>query len=173
MESERIVLRELAESDATALYDVFSNEKAMRHWDSAPHRDVSVTLKAISRMLELWHIQQGISWGVVVKESQTLIGQCSFHSWNIEQKEAQLGYILNPQYWGNGYGGEVLKTVVDFGFKRLGLKTIIAEIDPKNFPSAAILGKNGFFASEHRKSNLIVNGIYHDTHIYKLRNSHA
>ena len=173
IESQRIILRELIESDVTSLYEVYSNEKAMRHWDSMPHSDVSITLKALHRMVELWYLQQGVSWGVVIKDSQKLIGQCSLHSWNIEQKEAQLGYIINPQYWGNGYGSEVLKIIVNFGLNQLCLNTIIAEIDPNNLTSAAILEKHGFSVSEHRKNDLIVNGIYHDTNIYTLHSSYA
>lgn len=173
IESERIALRELTESDAMALYEVYSDEQAMRYWDSARHADASITLATVRGLIESWYIPQGVSWGVVLKDSQELIGQFSLHSWNIETMEAQVGYIIHPRYWGKGYGSQALKIAVDFGFSQLRLKTIIAEIDPRNISSAVILEKNGFSVFGCRKNDLIVNGISCDTHVYRRFNSHA
>lgn len=75
IESERIALRELIESDAMALNEVYSDEQAMRYWDSARHADVSITLATVRGLIESWYIPQGVSWGVVLKDSQELIGQ--------------------------------------------------------------------------------------------------
>lgn len=173
IESKRITLRELNEDDSASLFEVFSDERAMKYWDSEIHKDIAVTIHGLRHMKSLWYSQQGVSWGILLKQSQEIIGQCSFHSWNIYNKESQLGYIINPKYWGMGLGCEVLRLVVNFGFNELGLKTILAEIDPDNIPSSIILEKNGFILIETKKNDLKTNNVYHDTNIYKLSNVYA
>jgi len=76
--------------------------------------------------------------------------------------------IIHPQNWGNGYGGQALKVAINFGFGPLGFNSLVAEIDPNNIRSAAILKRRGFVVAEHRKSDLLVNGISHDTDVYRL-----
>jgi ribosomal-protein-alanine N-acetyltransferase len=166
--SERIILRELSESDYSLLFEVYSNKKAMRYWDSETHNDESITLEMVHRMKNAWYKKQGVSWGIILRKSQKLIGQFSIHSWNIEEEKAKLDYIINPNYWSMGYGSEVLNLVVNFGLNELGLKNIIAEIDPNNIPSLTILEKYGFNLIKSIKNDLIINGVYHDTDVYKL-----
>ncbi len=55
-----------------------------------------------------------------------------------------LGFLLKPQSWGNGYATEGAKTLVKYGFKELGLTTIVALNYPENKSSTSVLLKAGF-----------------------------
>jgi ribosomal-protein-alanine N-acetyltransferase len=46
---------------------------------------------------------------------------------------------LGQPYWGQGYGREAAAAVVDYGFHILGLETIRAYTDPRNFASQKVL----------------------------------
>lgn len=166
LESERIILRELTEADAIPLFEVYSDKKAMKYWDSVVHTEIATTTEMILRMRQAWESKHGMSWGLVLKKSHQFIGQFSIHSWNRNSDEAKLGYIINPKFWGLGYGSGALKLVLNFGFKELGLKIIIAEITPENTQSSTMLEKNGFKLIECKKDDLLLNGVYSDTNIY-------
>ena len=57
---------------------------------------------------------------------------------------AELGYSLNPKFWGHGYATEAAKAVVDFGFNSLRLKRIEAGTFETNIQSIRVCEKVGF-----------------------------
>ena len=63
--------------------------------------------------------------GVVLKPEDRLIGGCRINKISIA--EAHVGYILNRKYWGNGYATETARSMVEFGFKELGVHRIYAD----------------------------------------------
>lgn len=58
--------------------------------------------------------------------------------------EAELGYMLLPDYWGKGIGSEIAKLLIDKAKESKQINKIIAIIDPNNIASRKILIKNGF-----------------------------
>jgi RimJ/RimL family protein N-acetyltransferase len=41
-------------------------------------------------------------WGISLKSSGQLVGTCGFHKWNKHDLHAEIGYDLNPEFWGQG-----------------------------------------------------------------------
>lgn len=63
---------------------------------------------------------------------------------NEERKdEAELGYMLLPEYWGKGFGSEIADLLIKKA-KQTDIKRLTAIIDPNNKPSRKILIKRGF-----------------------------
>ena len=61
--------------------------------------------------------------------------------------EAELGYMILPQYWGKGYGSEIARVLlVKAG--EAGMTSLKAIIDPDNIPSRRILQKHGFISEK-------------------------
>ncbi len=54
-----------------------------------------------------------------------------------------LGYRLMPEYWGQGYGHEAAKAVLDYGFMHLNIQLIYASVDENHKASKRILEKIG------------------------------
>ena len=46
-----------------------------------------------------------------------MIGTCGFTRIDEENRIVEIGYVLNPSYWGNGYATEAVNIVLDFAFK--------------------------------------------------------
>ena len=65
-----------------------------------------------------------------------------------DSNEAELGYMLLPEYWGKGIAGRVAKELIDFAKSEKKVNRIIAITDPKNIPSRQILIKNEFLSRE-------------------------
>lgn len=59
-------------------------------------------------------------------------------------ESAELGYMILPQYWGQGLGTIVATKLVKTAREQRHLKQLTAIIDPKNIPSRKILINNGF-----------------------------
>lgn len=56
---------------------------------------------------------------------------------------AEIGYMIKPEHWGKGYGGEIAKVLINRA-KKSELTTLKAIIDPDNIASRKILIKQGF-----------------------------
>jgi RimJ/RimL family protein N-acetyltransferase len=56
---------------------------------------------------------------------------------------AEVGCILRPEYWKNGYASEILRALLAFGFKTLGLHRVYGKCDEINVASAHVLEKGG------------------------------
>lgn len=60
-----------------------------------------------------------------------------------ETEEAEIGYMILPEYWGKGYGSTIAKQLIELA-KQTKLNILKAVIDPENIPSRKILIKQGF-----------------------------
>ncbi|MBM7644077.1 RimJ/RimL family protein N-acetyltransferase [Scopulibacillus daqui] len=58
-------------------------------------------------------------------------------------EEAEIGYMILPEYWGKGYGSTIAKQLIELA-KQANLSILKAVIGPENIPSRKILIKQGF-----------------------------
>lgn len=61
-----------------------------------------------------------------------------------DMKEVDLGYRLAFDHWGKGLATEACQPILEYGFKELNLKKIIALVLPENKASIRVLEKLGF-----------------------------
>lgn len=62
--------------------------------------------------------------------------------------KAELGYLLLPEFWRNGYGSEIAKLLLNKAEDVKVLHRITAIIDPNNIASKKILLNNGFISEK-------------------------
>ena len=58
--------------------------------------------------------------------------------------DAELSYLFDKAYWGNGYASEALKAYFPHICKQLALSMVVAKVNIGHEPSIAILNKLGF-----------------------------
>lgn len=58
--------------------------------------------------------------------------------------EAEVEYLLLLEYWGMGYGSEILRELLNKAEEMKSIQQVIGMIDPNNIASRKILLKNGF-----------------------------
>lgn len=158
----RLVLRHLRIRDAEPLYQVFSDPEVMRFGDGVQTKE----------WVENW-LQTGIGhyqkWGfgpyaVVEKQNRDVIGYCGlFYFPDINgQPEVEIGYRLARSAWGKGYATEAAFAVREYAFSILGLKRLIAMIDPSNIASIRVAEKLGMY----REGEVTLEGYTHPDHVY-------
>ena len=70
----------------------------------------------VSGLAESFTGGKGISWGIVEKENRRFIGYFGFWRIIAEHCRAEIGFALDPDFWGCGYMTETIRTLVSFGF---------------------------------------------------------
>lgn len=101
------------------------------------------------------------SWEVVLKNINTTIGSISFGGYPDDYGETTIGYLIDQQYWGQGYATEAVLALKNWGFKFSILKALKADTTLGNHASQRVLLKAGFLQTHTD-----------DTHKhFKLRNA--
>jgi ribosomal-protein-alanine N-acetyltransferase len=100
-----------------------------------------------------------------------MIGTCSYSFWVREDHCAEVGYVLNRRYWGQGYMAEAVRAIVGFGFRELGMNRIQARCDVPNIGSARVMEKAGMSFEGVLRQQLFEKGHYLDIKIYSILKS--
>ncbi|MCP1997044.1 GNAT family N-acetyltransferase [Flavobacterium sp. HSC-61S13] len=84
------------------------------------------------------------SFKIINSDTSEFMGLAKLEVEEKGAESAELGYMILPQYWGQGLGTTVATKLVKQARKQQHLKQLTAIIDPKNIPSRKILINNGF-----------------------------
>lgn len=140
-ESERVFLRPYTQADFAALHKIVSDKQTMYAWGQG------FSKKQSQEWLDkqLAHYQQygfGI-WAIIEKQSGAIIGNAGLNHTEISlkgktQKIVEIGYLLHRNFWGKGYGSEVARMCVKYGFETLGLEEVYCLIKEDNKASIKV-----------------------------------
>jgi len=138
-ETDRLIIRKLNENDADNYFDMMGNPNVMN----------LLPRNAMSRIESNDHLAGFLNpidnnsdkkvWGIELKTGNELIGICAFIKNN--HQEDEIGYHFREQFWNKGFGSEIAKELISFGFNVLKTNKIIADVDVKNDRSVKILAK--------------------------------
>jgi len=171
MQTERLHIRRLTAADTDNMFLLRSNKEAMKYIGRPIPTEKKEVEDLIKKINDNIQSNTGIVWGISLKNEPALIGTIGFHRIEIENYRAEVGYMLMPDYWHQGFMDEVLEEVLTFGFMQLNFHSIEAKIDPGNTKSRNILLKKGFIKEAYYKENFYFNGKFLDSEIYSLLKS--
>ena len=144
LETQRLILRPLAESDAQDIFEIFSDKQVMKYYDLLPFETLERAREQIDFFTSGFAQKQMIRWGIELKDNGKLIGTCGFFAFNEDAEKAELGYELNSSYQGKGLMTEALEAVLGFIFRESVINRVEAYVEPQNTASQKLLEKVGF-----------------------------
>lgn len=150
IETERLILRDLMETDVDGIFELDSNPEVHRYLGNNP---ISSMQKAheIVRSIQLQYSERGIGrFAAIEKYSGDFIGWSGL-KYNTGEKETlgdkrdfhDIGYRFIPRYWGKGYATESSLAILQYGFNELDLQTIYGAAEVGNIASNKVLQKIG------------------------------
>ena len=142
--TRRLLLRPLRADDAPGMYAIYSDPQTMRFWSAQVIGDLEAAASMVGDDLRLQLDGSAAFWAVVLPQTGRVIGKFSLFYINPENQRAEIGYVLNRQFWGKGYGTELLGAMIETAFDTYQLHRLEADIDPDNAASLALLRKFGF-----------------------------
>jgi ribosomal-protein-alanine N-acetyltransferase len=120
-------------------------------------------------MIDLFMKKEGFRWGITLKDSRELIGSCGFFKWRREYwSSAELGYDLDPKYWGRVIMREALTSIIEFAFKRMMVHRIEVLVMPQNLRSVRLIESLGFTKEGLMREHSYFDGRYIDDALYAL-----
>lgn len=164
--TERLTLQLHEESDLDDMYILRSDPDVMEFMDQAPATDKSVVLNRIRGIRQDFKDRIGINLTIKLKGSKEAIGYMSLWRIDHENHRVEIGYALKKEYWKQGISLEAAKAVIDFGFLKLKAHSIMANINPENKASEALLLKLGFKQEAYFRENYHFDGKFLDSAIF-------
>ena len=107
--TNRLLLRPWKIEDCEDLYEYGKDEEVRPNVGGKPNKSVEESKKIIEMF-----IKNNDSYAIVLKEENKVIGGIGLHNKVIDERvqeleQREIGYVLNPKYWGNGYVPEAVK----------------------------------------------------------------
>ncbi|HLF29988.1 MAG TPA: GNAT family N-acetyltransferase [Xanthomonadales bacterium] len=171
LESSRLRLRPLSLEDAPAVFEIHSDPETLKYWGHGRMATEAEAANLIRGNLEWVESGMSIYWAMEFLSRPGLIGTCTLFKMDEQNRRAEVGYILNRTFWGQGLMSEALSTMIDYAFQTLELHRLEADTDPKNSVSLALLKKFGFKHEGYFRERWWVHGQWLDSDMLGLLRS--
>ena len=153
LETPRLRLRLMRESDLDDLLQIFGDPRVMASFDGAPFNRAQMS-RWLQRNLD--H-QERYGYGlfsVILKANKLLIGNCGLEHMTVEGvHETELGYDFRSDYWNRGFATEAAAAVRDYAFQVCRLPRLISLIRVGNQASRRVSEKIGMHLVEEITRN--------------------
>ena len=158
----RLQLRQMRPSDAAAMFAIKSNLIVTTPYGQEPHPSPDATLAWMQRHRGYYEQRQALFWCITFKNTETVIGSCTFWNFDPGYHGAEIGYELHPDYWRRGIMSEAVSAALDYGFGALGLHRIEAVMLAENTASEQLVRKLGFAHEGTLRQREFFRGQFHD-----------
>lgn len=170
LHTDRLELVEIGQGHLGDIFKLFSDNKVTTFYNVATLTNEIEAQKFIDWFYSRFKEKLGIRWGISLKGHKSVIGTIGFNNFS-KQHRANIGFDLQSEFWNKGYLTEVLKAVVEFGYKKLEINRIEAEVMLGNIASEKVLAKIGFKKEGVLREWMHWNDKYYDMTMFSLLKS--
>jgi RimJ/RimL family protein N-acetyltransferase len=143
LETTRLLLRPFTLGDAQDVQRLAGDREIASTTLNVPHPYADgMAEQWIGTHQEKYERGERVNFAIVRRADSVLLGAIGLRI-DPQHTHAELGYWLGTPYWNAGYCTEAARTVVAYGFERLGLHRIHASHMTRNPASGRVLQKLG------------------------------
>jgi RimJ/RimL family protein N-acetyltransferase len=110
----------------------------------------------------------GIVYAITLREDGNLIGAIGLMGIDNRYQRARIGYWIGVPYWNRGYATEALRSMLDYGFREIGLNRIYAYYMTRNKASGRVLEKCGLHYEGILRQHIRKGDRYEDIAVYGI-----
>lgn len=142
LQTERLTLRMLHESDLDAYAEMCGDAEVMRYIGDGKPMDRGLAWRNLAMMLGHWTLRGYGLWAAEERSSGVLVGRVGF--WRPEGwPDFEIGWMLRRSYWGRGYATEAARAALRYAFTEMGRPHVISLIHPDNAASVRVAERVG------------------------------
>ncbi len=167
----RLLLRPFQPSDLDQLHLYLARADVARYLYSEP-TDRAGSRRELRRRVRSDRLRRegdALQLAIVVVEQGLLAGEVVLRWTSAEHRQGEVGFILNPDFHGQGIATEAARAMLELGFAELGMHRIVARADARNTPSVRVMERLGMRLEAHLVENEFVKGEWTDEVIFALR----
>ena len=170
--TKRLVLREFGEGDVDEVHAFASDPTVFTfvEWGPNTPEDTAGFLRqcGAEQLLEPWEtITRAMT------RDSTPIGSIALmlaeSDLAREPGEAEIGYVLRADEWGNGYAAEAAAAMLELAWNALGISRVLATCRPENTGSVRVLEKVGMRRVDYLRGHKHIDGVARDSLLFEMR----
>lgn len=143
LETERLFLREFTNDDADFIFEQLNEPSWIQNIGDRKIRTLDDARAYIVNGPLASYEKNGFGlWLIVLKETGESIGMCGLIK-REGLEDVDIGYALLPRFWSKGYAVEAAQAVKNYARDVVGLKRLVAIVDPANEGSIRVIEKIG------------------------------
>jgi [ribosomal protein S5]-alanine N-acetyltransferase len=164
---ERTLLREFMQDDWAAVHSYSCRPEVYRFQPWGPITPEEAR-EYVRRTIFQARQQPRLNYTLMIAlaKTQEVVGSCGLIIHSEKFRNAEIAFFFHPDHWGHGYGTEVARLLLDFGFNTLHLHRITGTCDPRNPASARILEKIGMSYEGRLRENIQLRDGWRDSLLY-------
>jgi ribosomal-protein-alanine N-acetyltransferase len=139
IKTNRILLREIIDSDIENIFKGLSNAEVIKHYGISFN-----SLEATKEQMNWFAEPEQNWWAICSNDNTTFYGAGGLNNISNSHKKAEIGLWLLPEFWGQGIMKEVIPLICDYGFEKLGLHRIEGFVDSDNENCKKVMSKLDF-----------------------------
>jgi RimJ/RimL family protein N-acetyltransferase len=141
LETARLNLREIQQTDYSDLAEILQDDETMLAYEGAfTNEEVQQWL---DRQRERYTDDGFGLWAVILKETNQMIGQCGLSMQDANGKQVlEIGYLFNRAYWHKGYASEAAIACKEYAFTKLNADEVFSIIRDTNTASQNVALRN-------------------------------
>ena len=171
--TERFIIRKAVENDCHDIFELYSDERVVKYMPFTTFTSIEDAINELNWYDKIFKEQTGLRWVIEEVESKKVIGTCGFLNYERAHNRIEIGYDLNPNYWGKGVMKEALNCIIHFAFETMNINKIEAKVEPENKSSIKLLEKMTFYKEGVLRQHEFENGRYVDLAIFsKLKSEY-
>ncbi len=155
-------------SDYIDMYEYASDEKVTKYLLWNPHENLTQTRDYLRFIQTRYHTGDFYDWAVVDNSSKRMIGTCGFSRLDFENNLAEIGYVINSAFWGQGIASEAVCAVMEFAFMELNVRRVEAKYIVGNENSRRVMEKCGMTFEGIQRQAMYIKGEYRDIGICSI-----
>jgi len=166
LETERLILRAWAESDAEDFYEYAKHPEVGLNGGWPPHTGIDISREVIG-----YFINDADIWAIVWKETGKVIGSVGLHKDNKRPNIAvrELGFCVSADYWGMGIATEAGRRAIAHAFEDMGLDLVSTYHKAFNDKAKNVVEKCGFtYEGTLRQCSKRYDGLIFDAKCYSI-----
>ena len=167
LETERLRLRPLAPEDASRIFPLMSHPDVMAFWDSDVINDPDTVQGIIAADVAEAARGESFRWAIETLDGNRFLGTCDISDFSHRHRRGEVGFMLGPDAWGQGYGLEAMRAVVTEAAV-LGMKRLTARTHVGNERSDNLLRKLGFGEEGYLRGHVERDGERRDCRLWGL-----
>lgn len=144
LETDRLILRLWQVEDVMDMYEYASDLRVGPNAGWPVHEQIETSEKIIEGFIKDKDV-----YAIVLKSENKVIGSIGLHhikpdNLEVGQTQKEIGYVLNPKYWGKGIIPEAVAATLKYGFEVLKADLIWCCHFSFNENSKRVIKKTGF-----------------------------
>ena len=166
LRTDRLILREFDADDLPALSEMVGDARVRENAPGESRALATARRASLGSARRRAGLIRHFELAVTTRRTAKLVGACDIAF--VGPRSADIGYLIAPRHWGYGYGTEVAKALVAFGFEQLNIERLAAVVAVDNERSRRVLAKAGFQWEGLMRRHVRVAGRSWDCHLYAI-----